>query len=316
MHLLVHAVASLLFPALGKNVTINNQRTQTIRVPAIIMDITVRDLLDAGVHFGHQTKRWNPKSKPFVFDHRQGISIVDLGKTFERLGNAVTFLEEKVASGGKVLFVGTKKQAQEVTREAAVSVDMPFAVNRWLGGTLTNFTTILNSIAKYKKYLAMEVDGTMDKLPKKEVAAIKREMNRMHRNFEGLVEMPTLPDVVFVIDIKKEAIAVEEARRLKIPVVALVDTNSDPSLVEYPIPGNDDAVKSIRIIVEVILEAIQSGLAKRQAAKSAKAFNVETVTENYSQQVADEAAENMEEVTVTIDPELIADQEKSTDEEK
>lgn len=232
------------------------------------MNITVRDLLDAGVHFGHQTKRWNPKSKPFVFDHRQGISIIDLEKTYNCLEKAAQFAEDTVAKGGKILMVGTKKQAQEIMREVAVSTGMPFSVNRWLGGTLTNFSTILNSIAKYRKYLAWENDGTLDKMPKKEVAVIRREMNRMNNNFEGLLEMPELPDAIFIVDVKKEAIAVSEANRLGIPVFALVDTNSDPSLVQYPIPGNDDAVKSIRIIAEVITEAIQNGAMKRESNKA------------------------------------------------
>jgi len=272
------------------------------------MNITVRDLFDAGVHFGHQTKRWNPKSKPFVFDHRQGISIMDLSKTFERLEAGCAFLEDTVASGGKVLMVGTKKQAQEVMREAAAACEMPFCVNRWLGGTLTNFPTILNSIAKYKKYLAMESDGSLDKLPKKEVAAIHREMSRMNRNFEGLLDMPELPDAMFIIDIKREDIAVAEANRLGIPVVALVDTNSDPTLVTNPIPGNDDALKSIRIIVETVMEALQNGMAKRESNKTPATYVPETVMESYSDQMAAEAAENMEEITVTIDPELMVDQ--------
>ena len=279
------------------------------------MNITVRDLFDAGVHFGHQTKRWNPKSKPYVFDHRQGISIMDLGKTFECLENATRFLEETVAGGGKILLVGTKKQAQEVIREAAVATEMPFSVNRWLGGTLTNFATIKNSIAKYKKYLSMESDGSLDKMPKKEVAVIRREMSRMHRNFEGLLEMPELPDALFIIDIKREDIAVAEAKRLGIPVVALVDTNSDPSLVDFPIPGNDDAVKSIRIISETIMEAIQDGMAKREANKTPQTFIAEPTLETYSEQVAAEAEENMEEVTVTIDPELMVDHDAKREDE-
>ena len=277
------------------------------------MNITVRDLFDAGVHFGHQTKRWNPKSKPFVFDHRQGISIMDLGKTFERLEVGSAYLEGVVAGGGNVLMVGTKKQAQEVMREAATATEMPFCVNRWLGGTLTNFSTILQSIAKYKKYLSMEADGSIDKLPKKEVAVIRREMSRMHRNFEGLVEMPELPDAIFIIDIKREDIAVAEAKRLGIPVVALVDTNSDPTLVDYPIPGNDDAVKSIRIIVETIMEALQNGLAKRESNKAPHTFVGEPMMESYSEQVAADAADNMEEITVTIDPELMVDQDAKRD---
>ncbi|MCH2154977.1 MAG: 30S ribosomal protein S2 [Opitutales bacterium] len=227
------------------------------------MNITPKDLLDAGVHFGHQTRRWNPKSKTFIYDHRHGVSIIDLEKTYQCLETATTFLEDLVSKGKDVLFVGTKKQAQEVVREAATAVNMPFCANRWMGGGLTNFETIKSSLAKYKKFLAMEADGSLDKLPGKEGAAIRRQMSRMNRNFEGLLEIKDRPAALFVIDTKGEYIAVAEARRLGIPVIALVDTNSDPTLIDYPIPGNDDAVKSIRIIVDVIVEAVQNGLAKR-----------------------------------------------------
>lgn len=229
------------------------------------MNVELTDLLEAGVHFGHQVKRWNPKSKSFVFDHRQGISIIDLSKSYDGLKAAYDFLEGVVAKGGEVLFVGTKRQAQEVIREAAADCGMPFCANRWLGGTLTNWQTITRSIAKYKRYQRMEADGSLAKLPKKEGSAIRREMERMHRNFEGIVKMEKPPAAMVVIDVKYEDIAVAEASRCKIPVAALVDTNSDPSLVDYPIPGNDDAVKSIRIVLEVIAEAIQSGLSQRQA---------------------------------------------------
>jgi small subunit ribosomal protein S2 len=234
------------------------------------MNITVRDLLDAGVHFGHQRKRWNPKSKEFVYDHRHGVSIIDLEKSYSKLEQACAFLEDLVSSDGIVLLVGTKRQAQELVREAATATHMPFCASRWLGGTLTNFETIKRSIAKYKKYLAMEADGSLSKLPGKEAAAIKREMARMHRNFEGLQDMGKIPSALFVIDIKHEAIAVAEAKRLNIPVVALVDTNSDPSLVSHPIPGNDDAAKSVRIIIETVMEAIQNGLAQRESRRASK----------------------------------------------
>lgn len=228
------------------------------------MNITLRDLLDAGVHFGHQLRRFNPKSKKFVFDNRHGISVIDLEITYNQLEAATQFIEELVASGKNILFVGTKRQAQEIIREAAVQCQMPFCANRWMGGTLTNFATIKKSISKYKNYLSMEADGTLDKTHKKEAAAIRREMNRMHRNFEGLLEMPDLPKALFVIDTKSEQIAVAEANRLGIPVVALVDTNSDPTLVDYPIPGNDDSIKSIRVIVETVMDAVQNGLSRRE----------------------------------------------------
>lgn len=229
------------------------------------MNVELTDLLEAGVHFGHQVKRWNPKSKSFVFDHRQGISIIDLTKSYSGLQAAYDFVAEVVSKGGEVLFVGTKRQAQDVIREAAADCGMPYCASRWLGGTLTNWQTITRSIAKYKKYQSMEADGRLSKLPKKEGSAIRREMDRMNRNFEGIVNMEKPPAAMVVIDVKYEDIAVAEAKRCKIPVAALVDTNSDPSLVDFPIPGNDDAVKSIRIILEVIVEGIQSGLSLRQA---------------------------------------------------
>lgn len=232
------------------------------------ISITVKDLLDAGVHFGHQTKRWNPRSKPYVFDHRQGITIIDLGKTFTALEKACAFLEDTVGNGGNVLFVGTKRQAQEIMREAATSVGMPYCVDRWLGGTLTNFATVKRSIAKYKKYQAMETNGEMAKLHSKEIAAIKREMVRMQKNFAGIVEMGELPSAMFVVDVSHNDIAVAEAERCGVKAVGLVDTNSDPTKLSYPIPGNDDAVKSIRIIVDAVLEAIQRGLSQRESRRS------------------------------------------------
>ncbi|MDQ8204702.1 30S ribosomal protein S2 [Pelagicoccus sp. SDUM812003] len=233
------------------------------------MNIELTDLLDAGVHFGHQVKRWNPKSKAFVFDHRQGISVIDLAKTYEGLQKAYDFIEEVVSKGGEILLVGTKRQAQEIIRETAANTGMPFCVNRWMGGTLTNWKTITSSISKYKKYQKMEADGSLAKLPKKEGSAIRREMARMHRNFEGIVKMEKLPAAMFVVDVNYEDIAVAEARRTKIPVAAIVDTNSDPTTVDYAIPGNDDAVKSIRIIMETVADAIEAGRAKR-ASRMAK----------------------------------------------
>ena len=233
------------------------------------ISITPKDLLDAGVHFGHQTKRWNPRSKPFVFDHRQGVTIIDLAKTHEALEKACAFLENVVGNGGTVLFVGTKRQAKDIVREAAAATAMPFSVDRWLGGTLTNYETVKRSVAKFKKYQQMETSGELSKLPRKEESAIKREMGRMQRNFNGIVEMGGLPAALFIVDVGHEKIAVAEAARCAIPSVALVDTNSDPLLVTYPIPGNDDAVKSVRIIVETVVAAIQSGLSQRDVAPRA-----------------------------------------------
>jgi small subunit ribosomal protein S2 len=249
------------------------------------MNVTLKDLLDAGVHFGHQTRRYNPKSKKFVYDHRHGISIIDLEKTYDRLEKACAFVEELVASGKNMLFVGTKRQAKEIIREAATSSNMPFASARWLGGTLTNFSTVQRSISKYKKYMQWESDGTMDKLPNKEVASIRREMSRMNRNFEGILDLGQMPGALFIIDTKTEYIAVAEARRLGIPIVALVDTNSDPMLIDYPIPGNDDAIKSIRIILETVVDAVQAGLARREVKET---IQPRTITPVVSQSVVDE----------------------------
>ncbi len=182
------------------------------------ISITPKDLLDAGVHFGHQTKRWNPRSKPFIFDHRQGVTIIDLAKTHEALEKACAFIENTVANGGNILFVGTKRQAKDIVREAAAATGMPFSVDRWLGGTLTNYETVKRSIAKFKKYQQMETSGEISKLPRKEESAIKREMGRMQRNFNGIVEMGGLPSALFVVDVGHEKIAVAEAARCGDPL--------------------------------------------------------------------------------------------------
>ncbi|MBI2512604.1 MAG: 30S ribosomal protein S2 [Opitutae bacterium] len=228
------------------------------------MNVTPKDLLDAGVHLGHQTKRWNPRSKPYVFGHRQGITIIDLEKTHAALERACAFLENLVASGDEVLLVGTKRQAQELIKEAATATGMPYVTTRWMGGTLTNFETIKKSLAKFKKFQAMDANGELAKLSSKEESAIRREMARMTRNFDGIAGVSALPGAMFVIDAGYEAIAVAEAKRLGIPCVGLVDTNSDPTQLSHPIPGNDDAAKAIRIVVETVVAAIQSGLAHRE----------------------------------------------------
>jgi small subunit ribosomal protein S2 len=224
------------------------------------LSITIEEMIEAGVHFGHQTRRWNPKSKPYVCAERAGFSIIDLEKTMTQLKAACTALEKIAATGGKIWFIGTKRHAQQLIREAAQSVNMPFCASRWMGGCLTNFSTIQRSLSKYKNFLSMEADGSMDALPKKEIAVIRREMARMHRNFEGLLEVTTRPQALFIIDTKTHYIAVEEARRLKIPVIALVDTNSDPTLVDYPVPANDDNPKGLRLLLSEITAAIQHGM--------------------------------------------------------
>jgi small subunit ribosomal protein S2 len=228
------------------------------------MNVTIQDLFEAGVHLGHQMRRYNPKMKSFIYQNQSGISIIDLEKTHECLKKACDFLEDLVGSGKDVLLLGTKAQAQELIREAAQATNMPYCASRWLGGNFTNFTTIKRSLDKYKRFLAMDADGSLNKMPKKEQSVVRREMMRMNRNFEGMLTLDKLPRALFVIDVAKEGIAVAEAKRLNIPVIAIVDTNSDPTLIDYPIPANDDAVKSIRIIVEAITQAIQEGFAARE----------------------------------------------------
>ena len=247
------------------------------------ISVTPKDLLDAGVHFGHQTKRWNPRSKPFIFDHRQGVTIIDLAKTHGNLEKACAFIENTVANGGNVLLVGTKRQAKDIVREAAAATGMPFSVDRWLGGTLTNYETVKKSIAKYKRYQQMETSGEMQKLPRKEESAIKREMSRMQRNFNGIADMGGMPSAVFIVDVGHEAIAVAEAARCGIPSIALVDTNSDPTLITYPIPGNDDAVKSVRIIVDTIVAAIQAGLAQRDTRRAQRGADAKAAAQAASE---------------------------------
>lgn len=263
------------------------------------MNITVKDLLDAGVHFGHQTRRWNPKSRPFIFDHRNGISIIDLEKTYAQLEVAAKAAEDIVAKGDDILFVATKRQAQDIMRETAQSLNQPFAVNRWLGGAITNYATVKGSLEKYRKYLKWEQDGTLAKMHKKEAAVVKREMTRMTRNFEGMVSITSKPAAIFVIDTKNEEIAVAEANRAGIPVIGLVDTNADPSKVTFPIPGNDDAVKSVRIIVGVIAEAIQAGLARREIERASRP----APRGNF----ANRNAEQGDQPEVTIDASLMKD---------
>ena len=235
------------------------------------MNVTPKDLLDAGVHLGHQTKRWNPRSKPYIFDHRQGISIIDLEKTHAALEKACTFIENLVAHGDDILLVGTKRQAQELIKEAAATTGMPYVTNRWMGGTLTNFETIKKSLAKFKKYQSMDASGELAKFSSKEESAIRREMARMARNFDGIISLTALPRAMFVIDTSYEEIAVAEAKRMNIPSIGLVDTNSDPTQLTHPIPGNDDAAKSVRIIIETIVAAIQAGLAHREARRATPA---------------------------------------------
>jgi small subunit ribosomal protein S2 len=230
-----------------------------------VISIGVKELLDAGVHFGHQTKRWNPKMKPFIFDARNGIHIIDLSKTLSQLQVACDFLATTVTKGGKVLFVGTKKQAQQAVKETAKESGQYYVTERWLGGTLTNFATIKRSIGRLKQIEKMETDGTINKYVKQEQSMIRREAARLVKFFDGIRSMERLPNAMFVVDIKREHNAVAEARRLKIPVVAIVDTNCDPDLVSYPIAGNDDAIRSVRMILATLAQVITQAQAEYEA---------------------------------------------------
>ncbi len=227
-----------------------------------MISIGVKELLDAGVHFGHQTKRWNPKMKPFIFEARNGIHIIDLTKTINQLEAACNFLGSIVGRGNKVLFVGTKKQAQTAIKQTAKESGQFFVTERWLGGTLTNFATIKRSIARLKEIEKMEADGTINNYVKQEQSVIRREAARLMKFFEGIHSMDKLPGALFVVDIKREHNAVAEARRLKMPVVAMVDTNCDPDLVDYPIAGNDDAIRSVRLILAQVGQTVTQAQAE------------------------------------------------------
>ena len=220
-------------------------------------DVNIQDLLDAGLHFGHQTKRWNPKMKRFIFGERNGIYVIDLDKTINLLTQARQFVYDTVARGRRVLFVGTKKQAQEPIKELGERLKQPFVVNRWLGGTLTNNTTIRKSVGRLRELEAMETNGTMNTLAKKEVSRLRHELEKLHYNLFGITDMEQLPGAMIVVDVPREAIAVAEANRLKIPVVAIVDTNCDPDPIDYPIPGNDDAIRAIRLVIDAFGRTIQ-----------------------------------------------------------
>ena len=233
--------------------------------------VSIKDLLEAGVHFGHQTKRWNPKMRPFIFEERNGIYILDLTQTVQQIQTACAFLRKLVLEGHDLLFVGTKRQAQEAVRAWAERTGMHEVTQRWLGGTLTNNQTIRSSVNRLRQIERMERDGTFEKLPKKEQARIRREQAKLVRNLSGIANMEKLPGAVFVIDIKREEIAVQEARRLGIPVVAIVDTNCDPDLVDYPIAGNDDAIRSIRLVLDAIGGAVEEAAALRTRRREADA---------------------------------------------
>ncbi len=230
--------------------------------------IAVKDLLEAGVHFGHQTRRWNPKMKPYIFGERNGIYIIDLGKTARLFRDAEQFVMQLAAEGRTLLFVGTKRQAQDAIAEEAQRCGMYYINQRWLGGLLTNFTTIQKSLSRLRDLEAMETDGRYDILSKKEIARLDKEKRRLQKNLDGIRHMDRLPDVVFIVDTKHEQIAVDESRKLKIPIIGIVDTNCDPDQVDYAIPGNDDALRAIRLFASRVADAVLAGRGVRESKQS------------------------------------------------
>ena len=221
--------------------------------------VSMKKLLEAGVHFGHQTRRWNPKMSKFIFTERNGIYIIDLAKTSNQIDKAYEVIRDIASEGGNILFVGTKKQAQDSIEQEAKRCGQYYVSNRWLGGMLTNFNTIRNSVNKLKKYETMEEDGTFDLLPKKEVLQYNKEMDKLEKNLGGIKDMEELPDALFVVDPSNEQIAVHEARILGIPVISIVDTNCDPDVVDIAIPGNDDAIRAVKLITSLMADAVIEG---------------------------------------------------------
>jgi len=249
--------------------------------------VAMKQLLEAGVHFGHQTRRWDPKMAEYIFQARNGIHIIDLQKTSKKLDEAYAFVKEQSEEGKTVLFVGTKKQAQECIKEAAVKSGMYYIDQRWLGGMLTNFATIQKRVKRLKDLEAMEQDGTFEVLPKKEVIGLKKEMEKLEKNLGGIKDMNRLPGVLFIIDPKKERTAILEARKLNIPVVGLVDTNCNPEDVDYAIPGNDDAIRAVKLITDVMANAIIEG-------KQGESFEeVEATFEKSNETVVEESIEEV-----------------------
>ncbi len=230
--------------------------------------VSMKQLLEAGVHFGHQTRRWNPKMAPYIFTERNGIYIIDLQKTVRKLDDAYNFVRDLSADGGSLLFVGTKKQAQDSIREEAARCGMPYVNARWLGGMLTNFKTIQNRIRRLAQLKAMKEDGTFDLLPKKEVVKLELEIEKLEKFMGGITEMKRVPDAMFIVDPRKERIAVAEAHKLGIPIIAIVDTNCDPDEIDYVIPGNDDAIRAVRLISGAMADAIIEGRQGQQDAEA------------------------------------------------
>jgi len=245
----------------------------TTQGTSVTPTVSMKELLEAGVHFGHQTKRWNPKMKDFIFGERNGIYIIDLQKTHRLLQDALQYVQDLASQGRTIMFVGTKRQAQEAIAEEAQRAGMPYVNERWLGGLLTNFVTIRKSLDRLRELEAMSTDGRHERLTKKEVAQLEKERVKIEKNLKGIKGMKNVPDAIFVIDTRKESIAVQEARKLKIPVIGIVDTNCDPDEVDHVIPGNDDALRAIKLFAGRMADAVLAGRGIREsrAAESAEA---------------------------------------------
>ncbi|HPJ21219.1 MAG TPA: 30S ribosomal protein S2 [Clostridia bacterium] len=257
--------------------------------------VSMKQLLEAGVHFGHQTRRWNPKMAEYIFTERNGIHIVDLQKTVKKIEEAYAFIRDTVMDGGEILFVGTKKQAQDSVQEEAIRCGMFYMKARWLGGTLTNYKTINKRIARLKELHTMEEDGTFDLLPKKEVIKLRLEMEKLETNLGGIKDMHGVPDALFIVDPNKERNAILEAKKLNIPIVAIVDTNCDPDEVDYIIPGNDDAIRAVKLIASVMANAVIE-------ANRGEQYSVEDETTEVSEETEEEQVEEVVE-DETFDPE-------------
>jgi small subunit ribosomal protein S2 len=274
--------------------------------------VTMRQLLEAGVHFGHQTRRWNPKMKRFIHGEQNGIYIIDLQQTLGRIETAYSFIRDLVGEGGTVLFVGTKKQAQDAVQSYAEKCGMPYINERWLGGMLTNFETISKRVAKMKEYQRMRDSGEFEAMPKKEALLITRELEKLERNLGGIRRMERLPDAVFILDTNKEDIAVTEANKLKIPIVAVVDTNCDPDIISYVIPGNDDAIRSGMLMCRVIADAVEEGrfIASRRGGGSGAGPEAVPATVAVPTRTAEQEAEIAAQQTAARDAAALAAQER------
>ena len=265
--------------------------------------VAMKQLLEAGVHFGHQTRRWDPRMAEYIFQARNGIHIIDLQKTSKKLDEAYEFIKTQAEEGKTILFVGTKKQAQECIKEAAEKCGMFYVDQRWLGGMLTNFNTIKTRIKRLKDLEAMQEDGTFDVLPKKEVILLKKEMEKLETNLGGIKDMEEMPGVIFLVDPKKEANAISEAKKLNIPTVGIVDTNCNPEVLDYPIPGNDDAIRSVKLITDAMANAIIEG-------NQGESFELQAEESQEEAEVSEEAVENqvtMEEVVANTETEETAE---------